>query len=428
MWWLFITVLALTEAANDYPIVGIFSQPSHSHAGTCGGDCLYIAASYVKFIESAGARVVPINYYADETELSTLFKSLNGFLFPGGGNDFPPTAQYIWDKTIEANDKGDFMPLQGTCLGFEWLLIAATRNQSILDPQYPNQMDAHNLSIPLEFTAAAPTSRLYAQTTWGGSLYTILETENVTLNNHHYGIYPSHFMNTPALSSFFSVLSTNKDRKGTEFVSSIEAFNYPIYGVQWHPEKNIFEWGMTDEGIPKEAINHSPHGVEVAEYMADFFVQQCRNSTHKFANAAQETNALIYNYPAVYTSGSFVSTYYFANDFSSLQPAPPTPSSCTDSSSSDAEKDIYKAATITLSVILATVLAVCAAMYVVYVTGCPCPPGGAFATKDPSSLLPSPSTRSSSPTSTLSFPFSNPSSPSHPSTSPLHTNVVVELV
>ena len=37
--------------------------------------------------------------------------------------------------------------------------------------------------------------------------------------------------------SMFDVLSTNKDKKGTAFVSTIEAKKYPFYGVQWHPEK-----------------------------------------------------------------------------------------------------------------------------------------------------------------------------------------------
>ena len=68
---------------NNYPIVGIFTQPSDSSHGECGGDCLMLAASYVKQVESTGARVVPINYYATEGEITSLFHSLNGFIFPG---------------------------------------------------------------------------------------------------------------------------------------------------------------------------------------------------------------------------------------------------------------------------------------------------------------------------------------------------------
>ena len=225
------------DQLNLWPIIGVFTQPSSSKEGNCNGNCMYLAASYVKYLEAAGARVVPINYNAKDSELDTLFNSVNGIFFPGGGSSFPHQAQYLFDKVVAANKAGDFFPLWGTCMGFQWLLIAASKNQNILDPP-SGQMDSYNLSIPLDFTAEAKESRLFQHS---GIIYDILAKENVTMNNHHYGIYPEHFQATPALTSMFKMLSTNKDRKGVEFVSTIEAFDYPIYGSQWHPEKNDFE-------------------------------------------------------------------------------------------------------------------------------------------------------------------------------------------
>ncbi len=224
---------------NDRPIIGIFTQPTSSTEGDCGGNCQYIAASYVKNLEGAGARVVPINYYATNSELDTLFNSINGIFFPGGAVSFPKQAQYMYDKVIAANDAGDFFPLWGTCMGFQWLLIAQSRNSNILDPK-SGQMDSYNYSIPLNFTSAAKTSRLFANSL-KNDVYNILATEDVTMNNHHYGIYPSTFDATSSLKTFFNVLSTNVDRKGVEFISTMESYNYPIYGTQWHPEKNNFE-------------------------------------------------------------------------------------------------------------------------------------------------------------------------------------------
>jgi gamma-glutamyl hydrolase len=232
-----ISVVAQAKT-NDWPIIGVFTQPTSSKEGNCGGNCLYLAASYVKYLESAGARVVPINYYATKTELDKIFNSVNGIFFPGGGSGFPSSAQYMFDKVVAANDAGDFFPLWGTCMGFQWLLISATRNTNILDPSDGTQMDAYNYSIPLDFTTESKTSRLFNN---AGKIYDILAAENVTMNNHHYGIWTNHFYQTPALTSFFNVLSTNKDRKGREFISTMEAFKYPIYGSQWHPEKNNFE-------------------------------------------------------------------------------------------------------------------------------------------------------------------------------------------
>ena len=46
------------------------------------------------------------------------------------------------------------------------------------------------------------------------------------------------------------------------------AFSYPFYGVQWHPEKNTFEWTL-NENIP-----HSDHATAISQTAADFFVQE----------------------------------------------------------------------------------------------------------------------------------------------------------
>ena len=311
-----VTFLALHVIAekNNYPIIGVFTQPSNSNQGSCNGDCLYLAASYVKYIEAAGARVVPINYYASTSELDNLFSSLNGFLFVGGGAPFPASAQYVFDKTVKANDNGDYSPLWGTCMGFQWLLLSATDAKIQLDPSDGTQMDAENYSIPLDFTANFKDSKLFGNAPT--NIIDILGNQNVTMNNHHYGIYPDHFDQTPELRDFFNVLSLNNDRAGTAFVSTIEAKKYPIFGSQWHPEKNTFEWQMVD-GVPYEAIDHSFDAVIIAQYTANFFVEQARNSNHKFKDSTIEGNSLIYNYEAVRTSGDFVQKYFFPKDFRS---------------------------------------------------------------------------------------------------------------
>jgi gamma-glutamyl hydrolase len=295
-------------ALNNSPIIGIFSQPTSSTEGNCGGNCLYIAASYVKYIEASGGRVVPIDYYATSSELDALLPKLNGVLFPGGGSGFPSAAQHTFNKIKEFNDKGDYMPLWGTCMGFQWLLISATQDQNILDPP-SGQMDAYNLSIPLDFTSTMKNSKIFENAP--SQLVKILAKQNVTMNNHHYGIYPDHFAATPALTDFYNVLSTNKDRKGVEFVSMIEAYKYPIFGSQWHPEKNNFEWGETSEGIPNEAIDHSHDAILASQYMANFFVDQARLSSHKFPTETEEDATLIYNYAPSKTTGSFMQEYFF---------------------------------------------------------------------------------------------------------------------
>jgi len=192
-------------------------------------------------------------------------------------------------------------------MGFQWLLISAARDDTILDPS-SGVLDAYNYSIPLDFTSEASSSRLFGRAPL--DVMKILSSRNVTLNNHHYGIYPEHLQSIDSLSSFYNVLSVNEDRAGVSFVSTIESFDYPIYGTQWHPEKNIYEWGQTN-GIPNEAINHSPESILIAQYTANFFVEQARKCSHSYTNADEEDEALISNYTPTKTTGSFQESYYF---------------------------------------------------------------------------------------------------------------------
>ena len=48
----------------------------------------YIAASYVKFVESGGARVVPVLIDQPDEYYQMIFNSTNGLVLPGGTQEF----------------------------------------------------------------------------------------------------------------------------------------------------------------------------------------------------------------------------------------------------------------------------------------------------------------------------------------------------
>lgn len=154
-------------------------------------------------------------------------------------------------------------------MGFQFLsILAAEGNRSVL---VENHFDSENLALPLEWTAAAQKSP-WVQA-MPQAVYNTLTHENSTANLHHDGVTPGTFFTNPLLPEFFEVVSTNHDRKGQEFLSTIEGKRYPIRGVQWHPERNAFEW--------KEElnINHGAHAVAANNWMADFFTQEARRNT-----------------------------------------------------------------------------------------------------------------------------------------------------
>eukprot|EP01100_Stratorugosa_tubuloviscum_P008869 TRINITY_DN3707_c1_g2_i1.p1 TRINITY_DN3707_c1_g2~~TRINITY_DN3707_c1_g2_i1.p1 ORF type:complete len:317 (-),score=121.35 TRINITY_DN3707_c1_g2_i1:75-1025(-) len=293
-------------SANDRPIVGIYTQPTHGSLAKYGNS--YIAASYVKFLESSGVRVIPIFHNSTSSELKDLFNSINAILLPGGGVDLTSEVQYwnnlkyLFSLVKQANDNGDHFLLWGTCLGFEELLCLAADDTEILE-----SFDAENYTIPLDFTSIAYSSNLFRQAP--AKIMDILANEPITMNNHQSGLTPSTFNKMSSLNSFYDILSTNYDRNNIEFISTIEAKNYPIYGVQWHPEKNQFEW------TPSEVIDHSIDAVEAISYFTNFIGREARKNAHYYQDVNKENKAVFYNYNPVYTglSGSDFEQCYFWN-------------------------------------------------------------------------------------------------------------------
>jgi len=298
-------LLVAVGALNLRPILGVVTQPSDDVKNTTS----YVAASYVKYLEAAGARVVAVRFDASNAELDTLMKGLNGLLFPGGGSSldlsspFFEKASYLFNAAIKLNDNGVYFPMWGTCLGFQFLnIMGAGVDESVLTGPF----DSEDYPIPLNFTAAAKGS--YMLSTIAPDILTALGRENITQNEHQFGVTPQAYASHPKLSAFFNVLSTNVDRKGKEFVSLVEGKKYPVYAAQFHPEKNNFEWGA-QESTP---IPHSLMAVRMSQFFADFLVDEARNNNQSFGK--DENDYLIYNYSPFFTGkagGYFTKKNYF---------------------------------------------------------------------------------------------------------------------
>ncbi|RHY33146.1 hypothetical protein DYB32_001815 [Aphanomyces invadans] len=267
------------------PIIGI-----HSHQSSTYHDEI-IAASYVKWVESAGGRAVRIPYNASQTELRKLLRSVNGVLFPGGDGDPNEAAEFIYQYAIELNDNGTYFPVWGTCLGFEWLVQLQSKNNSILDT-----VDAANISSTLVFPPPdrnAIPSRIFSFS----PVFDLLKTAPLTDNFHNFGIFDHHFAATDLLSSFYNPVATSVDRQGRTYISVIEAYKYPFYGTQFHPEKNAFEFGEYPDGNLWKWIDHTYEAILTSQAFGHFFMQEARRNNHAFADAEVKRSSLLYNVP-----------------------------------------------------------------------------------------------------------------------------------
>lgn len=294
---LVLSAAAAVGKATDRPVIGVLAQGTYGHFAQFGN--MYIAASYVKFLESAGARVVPIFNNLTSGEAAEAFKVLHGVLLPGGGaglNDsgYARNSKIFVDLAMSAKEDGEYFPIWGTCRGMEELLAMRAGN-SVFD-----FFEAKNDSLSLKLENGYQASRLLGHCP--ADVLSWLQNDNLTMNYHRLGITPEKFMSTPDISGFYDLLATSQDRAGRAFVSVMEAKQHPIYATIFHPEKSIFEWRSN------LAINHSPHAVRAAQYFANFFVDETRKSVHKFPADTPPTVRLIYNFSPIYT-GSFNSLY-----------------------------------------------------------------------------------------------------------------------
>lgn len=281
------------------PIIGILTLEFRDYKSN---QTTYVAASYVKFLEAAGARVVPVRLNLPLEEYQRLFKSINGIVIPGGtasivSSSYQRAARIFYELALEANKRGDYFPLWGTCLGFELLLYLTSEKTRL------SLTNTSGVTLPMRFTKEAKGSRMFRG--FPTRLLKDMASESVTQHSHKWGLKVSNHKNNKALKKFFKVLSTNTDGRIT-FVSTVEAYRFPFYGTQWHPEKNAFEWRS-------RPIPHSPLAIKSAFYIADFFVNEARKSFHSFRSEKEERKALIYNYnPVLGTAASpFEQLYIF---------------------------------------------------------------------------------------------------------------------
>jgi len=295
---IFLTLLFFAcSSAKELPVIGILSKPVYSSMSNATiavddetGERL-IDGSYVNFLEAGGARVAYIDYRASDEELTELFKKLDGMLIPGGSasffnsegySKFALSAKLLLELAIKENDNGGYFPIWGICLGFELIMQLIGENNVL-----STNCDCKNYMTTLEFTDKAKFSRLLAHYS-PEELYE-LSTKPYTYNNHQLYISLKTFHNNARLSSFFNILATSKDKPGKmAYIAVIEAKKYPIYAVQFHPERNAYRF------YPTTGVDHSREGIRLMQRMSTFFVEECRKSKHKFKDIDEEAEHVVY--------------------------------------------------------------------------------------------------------------------------------------
>ncbi len=263
---------------NNRPTVGIVTQPTREAGGYGAFGEAYVCAGYVKWPQAAGVQTVVIPWDATEKTIDRLLSSINGVLLPGGPQTVPHEKRYydrvrwIYQEVVRRNHACHF-PLWGTCQGFEQIILSATDfGRELLIGYYHGTMD---VALPLHFEEHAHDSRIFRSSgvrELDQAVYHILGHEDVTPNFHRNGVKPESFQSSEKLHPF-RVLATNTDARGEPFVSMMEGKNLPIYGVQWHPTLQVFEFSQK-----LACLHHSQAAILAMQYLANFFAHELRKN------------------------------------------------------------------------------------------------------------------------------------------------------
>lgn len=294
---LYLYTLNACASATSRPIVGVLAQEiSRSYARKLhqSNATSYISASYVKAAEASGARVVPIFIKRSLQYYRRIMSSINGLILPGGDVDlsapagFAAAAKQLLQIAVQFNDAGDYFPIFGVCQGYELLMfLENNNNHDIL-----TKCECNNVNLPLNFKKDFMSSKLFRDAP--KPIVNILQTLPVTSNHHSFCVTEEN-LRKYRLDLDWRVMSTNDDVHNLTFISTSESRRYPFFGVQFHPEKNAYEWR------PSQNNPHSRKAIVSARYFYDWFIQEASKSDHRFVSADDENRALIYTYSPVYT-------------------------------------------------------------------------------------------------------------------------------
>ena len=269
------------------PVIGVVSIPNTfgKHKRTHS----YIPESYVKWLQMSGAQVVPLQYDLPPTILKYILRQCNGVLFIGGQvdehmisreyYDFMQTMKIIFNFIRAENNRGNHYPIFAICLGFEILaMLDINPNVIAIEKKYNKYLGisnvkarnyvAKNIFLPKKSALSSiftPQEKKYQA------------THPVVYENHGLGF----LLSAPYMKEYlkkWDVLAIAHENKknGRKYVNILEYKKYPFYGVQFHPEKVLFEWLIPD-------IPHTDVPYKISRKLSAFFVNECKKTTgHEF--------------------------------------------------------------------------------------------------------------------------------------------------
>lgn len=269
--------------------------PAYSHILN---DMTFYPSSYAKWLEHNGVKTVPITINQDISKIYLLIDQLDGLLLTGGA-----TPLFLKNNIIQVDSTGvgsstkikhpsDYLnivgqiiryakkknldkpfPVWGTCLGFEAIVLDESRLSVTMS-------FVHNNNKNLMNALQGPASSYRLTSFLTPEEVSILEKQSSSFYNHDYAFTVHNFLKNHWLNNQYDLIGTTK-AGATTIVSMIEHKTLPIYGVQFHPEKIIYE------NVNRNLITKDPKAKQLSNKLSMFFVSGSTPRTELINRGAQ---------------------------------------------------------------------------------------------------------------------------------------------
>ena len=224
--------IGLAEQMNTFRRrIGILTMPM------IGGQKSFISESTVRWFADRGVDVVEIPFDTTAKQCAQYMRRIHG-LYLHGGPEYNPvymaTAKRFLELAMQANQRGTYFPVWGTCHGFQTMMMVF--GGMALDGTELASFDAlhaHMTSLQIS-PSARRTSRMLRGMDRDFIKHLTRERHILFANEH--GITPQMFYSCRALVSQFRLIATACDAHGKTMVAAVEARKFPFYGTQFHPE------------------------------------------------------------------------------------------------------------------------------------------------------------------------------------------------
>ena len=232
------------------PLIGIVTLPVTVGKREQFNYNEYILSINNQFIQMSGSTAVYISYLSDTEEdnrrLYEILEQINGVYFAGGlltlidpvtGDTHPyyRTAKKIIDFSINLQDKhGIVFPILGICQGQYVLALHASGDQKDLLKEVSSSPNQSKVEWAWPTDQVRLQSNLFSE--FDQAIIEKMESEEHTKHLHTLGITLEDFEQSAKLKDFFKIISYDTTSAGVRYPSGLEAKNYPIWCVLYHPE------------------------------------------------------------------------------------------------------------------------------------------------------------------------------------------------